>query len=123
MQILDTDYYNYMLVYSCQENMEYTDKSGTVEVMPDDVFNAYKHKQNKKQSPNGLYDPSNFQNLKGITQTWIHKQKVQIYTRPSFDKEKNTYSFKPFENVKVHALLDKVVKDYLPNDFTENDFD
>lgn len=44
MQILDTDYYNYMLVYSCQENMEYTDKSGTVEVMPDDVFNAYKHK-------------------------------------------------------------------------------
>ena len=67
MQILDTDYYNYMMIYSCQENVEYTDKSGTVEVVPEDVFTAYKHKQNKKQSPNGLYDPSNFENLKGIT--------------------------------------------------------
>jgi len=47
--------------------MEYTDKSGTVEVVPEDVFTAYKYKQNKKESPNGLYDPSNFENLKGIT--------------------------------------------------------
>lgn len=25
LQILDTDYTSYMLVYTCQENMEYTD--------------------------------------------------------------------------------------------------
>jgi len=123
MQILDTDYSNYMLVYSCQENVEYTDKSGTVDVMPEDVFSAYVNKPNRKDGENGLYDPKNFENLKGINQSWIHKQKVQIYTRPVYNKEINTYDFKMFENTKIHALLDDVVKKYLPNDFSEADFD
>jgi len=73
MQILDTDYSNYMLVYSCQENVEYTDKSGTVDVMPEDVFSAYVNKPNRKDGENGLYDPKNYENLKGINQSWIHK--------------------------------------------------
>jgi hypothetical protein len=65
-----------MVIYSCQENVEYTDKSGTVDVMPEDVFSAYVNKPNRKDSPNGLYDADNFKDLKGIKQSWIHKQKV-----------------------------------------------
>ena len=35
MQVLDTDYTNYMVVYSCQENAEYTDDAGAIEYMPE----------------------------------------------------------------------------------------
>lgn len=87
--------------------------------MPETVFNAYVNKPNKKQSENGLYDPKNFENLPKIQQSWIHKQKIQIYTRPLYNKELNTYDYRHFGNMEIHKLLDDVSKEYLPNDFTE----
>ena len=40
-QILDTDYTNYMVVYTCQENAEYSDDAGVIDYMQDQVFNAF----------------------------------------------------------------------------------
>lgn len=39
MQVLDTDYEGYMIVYMCQENMEFENSAGT-EMEPEDVFKA-----------------------------------------------------------------------------------
>lgn len=39
MQILDTDYKNYMVVYTCQDSAEFTDSSGN-ELSYEAVFKA-----------------------------------------------------------------------------------
>lgn len=73
MQVLDTDYTNYMVVYSCQENAEYTDDAGAVDYMADQVFSAFNAQKNRKKDVKDLYNPDNFDGLKGISQSWIHK--------------------------------------------------
>jgi len=41
LHILDTDYKNYLVVYSCQENQEFSEDRTERELMPEDVFKAY----------------------------------------------------------------------------------
>jgi len=67
MQVLDTDYKNYMVMYSCQENAEYTDEAGAIDYVPDMVFKAFNGQKNQKKTYTNLYDPDNFAGLKGIT--------------------------------------------------------
>ena len=74
MDILDTDYDNYMVVYSCQENVEYLDKVG-IEVDTELVWKAYlaQSNWNKLDDKPPLYQLSNFENLKGITANPFYK--------------------------------------------------
>jgi len=38
VQVLDTDYDNYILLYSCQENAEFREMEGGAELSPEDVW-------------------------------------------------------------------------------------
>ena len=46
MQILDTDYKDFLVVYTCQENAEYIDERTGMDVMPEQVFQAYINQKN-----------------------------------------------------------------------------
>ena len=61
MQVLDTDYKNYIIVYTCQENAEITDQHGT-EMNPEDVFKASINQREyyKGAEPESLYLRENF---------------------------------------------------------------
>lgn len=78
---------------------------------------------NGDPEPSSLYLPENFANLKGITREMIHKQKVQIYTRPSFNAETKEHTFKSFPKVKMSQLEDDISNVYFKNDFSENILD
>eukprot|EP00355_Strombidium_rassoulzadegani_P000924 CAMPEP_0168615352 /NCGR_PEP_ID=MMETSP0449_2-20121227/4459_1 /TAXON_ID=1082188 /ORGANISM="Strombidium rassoulzadegani, Strain ras09" /LENGTH=165 /DNA_ID=CAMNT_0008656087 /DNA_START=155 /DNA_END=649 /DNA_ORIENTATION=+ len=41
MQVLDTDYSNYLVVYTCQENTEWTETKSGRELLPEEAFQAY----------------------------------------------------------------------------------
>ena len=62
--------------------------------------------------------------LKGIKIDYVvHKQKIQIYTRPQNVKETNEYKYKEYDNMMISQLLNDVYKHYLPVDFDQNVFD
>jgi len=84
MQVLDTDYKNYMVVYTCQENSEFTEERSGRELLPEEVYKAfiaqkeYAKGQKKAQFDDslGLYDEDHYDKLNGIKRGWIYKQKI-----------------------------------------------
>ena len=78
MQVLDTDY-NYVLVYTCQDGAQFVDEKTTTDIDSDVAFKAMIAQTKLKT---GLYLLENFEGLKGIKTELIHKEKIQIYTRP-----------------------------------------
>lgn len=77
MQVLDTDYDDFMVLFTCQENAEFLDQSD----MPMDhkiVFEAANNQREfaRKPVPEKLYDLSNYTSLKGIKFDIFHKKKV-----------------------------------------------
>lgn len=102
MQVLDTDYESYLIVYTCQDSSEWLESRSGIEMEYEQVWNAYlnqaEYKYGKRPTEN-LYDGANFQNLKGITQNWIYKENVQIYVRPTSENK-----LKAFDKVKLSQL-------------------
>ena len=127
-QILDTDYTSYMVVYSCQENAEWFDDRSGLEIAPEQVWqasiNQRNHYSNKnKKKPASIYDGKNFENTKGIRTDWIHKQKIQIYTRPKFHPETREYKFQRFDNLRLQTILNDVSTKYLESEFGQHILD
>ena len=89
-----------MLVYTCQDSAEWIDAQGN-EVTPENVFKASINQREYYggDEPSSLYLPENFANLKGIKREYIHKQKVQIYTRPKLIPDTKEYKFQSFNKV------------------------
>ena len=66
MQVLDTDYQNYMLVYTCQDSAEWTVERTGQELSHEDVWNAYMNhyeSKNGRKPTQNIYDHENFENL------------------------------------------------------------
>ena len=77
--MLDTDYENYILLYSCQENAEFRDKDEGHELSPEDVWTL----SEKELDENGEIV---YQFAEEVIEDPVHKEKVQILWRaPKMD--------------------------------------
>ena len=120
MQVLDTDYDNYLVLYSCQENADFIDKSAR-ELTPQEVWQASLYQVTDKTKP--MYAAENFKNLKGIETDFIYKQKIQIFTRPKFIMSSSKYQHLEYPNVKLSELQSAITEKYIPKYFTQHAFD
>lgn len=75
-----------------------------------------------KAPGHSLYAPENFENLKGLKKSLIHKQKVHVFTRPTVSAD-GAYTYKAFDNMHLSLLLNDVATKYLPKDFDQGVLD
>lgn len=124
-QVLDTDYDNFMLAYSCQENALWEDAKSGRELDFDEVFRAYINQAEASgglDASKSLYASENFSDLKGIKKTLIHKQKIHIFTRPKIADD-GAHRHQSFDNMHLSLLLNDVSTKYLPKDFGQQVLD
>lgn len=89
-KVLDTDYDNFVIMYSCQEAAEYfdpTDKSDPpVPIMSlEDIWEHVKRVPNPSRGESHML--TSYEVGKGITQKMLHKERVQILWRAPTVKE------------------------------------